>query len=56
MNYQCEYAKNEGGKIHCTKLGNHCGHTKFCAYEGKWRLTEAAQRCPVAQGEEQKNE
>ena len=55
MTYQCRFAKRESGRIQCTKLGSCCGHVKFCAYEGRWKLTEAAQQCPAAQGEENKN-
>lgn len=43
----CPAAERDGKRIYCKELKDACGNVFFCQVSGKWKLTEAALKCPV---------
>lgn len=43
----CPQAKRDGKHIKCAVTNDLCGNVFYCRVSGKWKLTEAALKCPV---------
>lgn len=46
-NLPCPQAQRDEKRIKCAATNDLCGHVFYCELSGKWKLTEAALKCPV---------